>query len=94
MFCYTAIVNSYLDRVVVVETFDIFLSLCRCLDFINLMTYDFHGSWETVTGHVSPLYPDTVSNKPSCTIRLNDEITNIYLCVFLKKSAEVLHSVR
>ncbi|XP_076840029.1 acidic mammalian chitinase-like isoform X2 [Brachyhypopomus gauderio] len=26
------------------------------LDWISVMTYDFHGSWENVTGHSSPLY--------------------------------------
>uniref|UniRef100_A0A8C3XQN3 GH18 domain-containing protein n=1 Tax=Chelydra serpentina TaxID=8475 RepID=A0A8C3XQN3_CHESE len=29
--------------------------ISKALDFINLMTYDFHGSWENITGHVSPL---------------------------------------
>ncbi|RVE70894.1 hypothetical protein OJAV_G00068520 [Oryzias javanicus] len=30
--------------------------LAKYLDFINVMTYDFHGTWETVTGHYSPLF--------------------------------------
>jgi chitinase len=36
--------------------------LFRYLDFINIMTYDMHGSWDSVTGHSAPLYPGTVDD--------------------------------
>ncbi|CAG5131527.1 unnamed protein product [Candidula unifasciata] len=38
-------------------------AISQYLDWINLMTYDMHGSdWESVTGHNSPLYPHGSGN--------------------------------
>lgn len=34
----------------------VFSARTRHLDFINVMTFDFHGHWEGVIGHHSPLY--------------------------------------
>ncbi|WAQ95493.1 CHIA-like protein, partial [Mya arenaria] len=31
-------------------------NVARSLDFISIMTYDLHGSWDHMTGHNSPLY--------------------------------------
>ena len=31
-------------------------SLAQNLDWISVMTYDYHGYWDGKTGHVSPMY--------------------------------------
>ncbi|BFZ03281.1 hypothetical protein BsWGS_06320 [Bradybaena similaris] len=31
--------------------------ISKVFDYINLMSYDFYGAWDNVTGHVSPLFP-------------------------------------
>ncbi|XP_060930123.1 chitinase-3-like protein 2 [Limanda limanda] len=31
-------------------------NITKNLDFLNVLTYDFHGPWENVTGHHSPLF--------------------------------------
>ena len=30
--------------------------LSKYLDYINVMTYDYHGQWDKMTGHVAPMY--------------------------------------
>ena len=32
------------------------IAFCRNLDFVSIMTYDFHGAWDTNVEHHSPIY--------------------------------------
>lgn len=31
-------------------------AISKAVDFMSVMTYDYHGAWEKKTGHVSPLF--------------------------------------
>lgn len=31
-------------------------TMADCLDWIAVMTYDYHGQWDKKTGHVAPMY--------------------------------------
>ncbi|KAM6217122.1 oviduct-specific glycoprotein [Rhynchocyon petersi] len=48
-------------------SYDVHL-LGRCLDFINILSYDFHGPWENITGHNSPLFSRSEDPKSSAYV--------------------------
>lgn len=48
----------------------------RYLDFINLMAYDFAGSWDPVAGHQANLYP--CHGNPNCTPFNGDQAVRWY----------------
>ncbi|XP_074978228.1 acidic mammalian chitinase [Caretta caretta] len=39
--------------------------ISEAVDFLNLLTFDFHGSWQKVTGHVSPFLQGKENSKSS-----------------------------
>ncbi|XP_068171287.1 chitinase, acidic.1 [Antennarius striatus] len=45
------------------------------LDFINVMTYDYHGHWEAITGHNSPLFRSAVDAGTHFHHNINSSIT-------------------
>ncbi|XP_026329984.1 probable chitinase 10 isoform X2 [Hyposmocoma kahamanoa] len=55
-------------------------TLSENLDWISLMTYDYHGQWEKKTGHVAPMYVQEDANDQT----LNANFTVHY---WLKKGA-------
>ncbi|XP_056128867.1 acidic mammalian chitinase-like [Lampris incognitus] len=45
-------------------------------DFINVMTYDYHGHWDLVTGHNSPLYRSNVDSGSNAYHNINASISH------------------
>lgn len=45
------------------EAYDL-VALSKYVDFMTVMTFDYHGAWEPETGHVSPLYGSNSDKYP------------------------------
>lgn len=57
-------------------------AMSKAVDFFTVMTYDYHGAWEGMTGHVAPLKPHPPEkyahyNVVSMTIMLISSMINI-----------------
>lgn len=52
---------------VITEAYDL-AQLSNVVDFMTVMTYDYHGSWEPQTGHVSPLYGNAGDKYPQYNV--------------------------
>ena len=49
------------EKNTILNAYDI-VNIVPHLDFINVMSYDYHGSWDSKCGHNSPLYADEDSS--------------------------------
>ncbi|XP_072751718.1 probable chitinase 10 [Anoplolepis gracilipes] len=38
--------------------------ISRAVDFMSIMTYDYHGAWESTSGHIAPLFGSPGDNNP------------------------------
>lgn len=57
-------------------------TLSENLDWISLMTYDYHGQWEKKTGHVAPMYAqEDDSDQTFNAVSVNNVIFAIENCL-------------
>ena len=55
-------------------------TLGQYLDFINVMSYDFKGSWDSKTGHHSQLYQHSQDSKDyTNTVSVNSKSNYIWI---------------
>ena len=75
---------------VIDEAYDI-AALDKYVDYMSVMTYDYHGQWDKMTGHVAPMYQHSQDdNKYFNTVSTG---LNRYdkLCDFINHKTSELH---
>ncbi|KAJ3247107.1 hypothetical protein HDU78_005171 [Chytriomyces hyalinus] len=54
-------------------------AICQAMDFVNIMTYDIHGEWDTTTNHQAPLYDNTPVDEQSGIMTSVDYAVNYFI---------------
>lgn len=55
-------------------------TLSENLDWIAVMTYDYHGQWDKITGHVAPMYPHPDDSDVTFNAVSDNVFTSDVLC--------------
>lgn len=71
------------NKMVIDEGYDVPV-LARYLDWIGVMTYDYHGQWDKKTGHVAPLF-----YHPDDDVTYFNAVSNFKCIRLLKAPCEV-----
>ncbi len=61
------------DKIVGPVTFQDPQNYIQYLDWMNVMTYDFHGDWDTITGHLAALYPNPADPAATTPVDIKDK---------------------
>ena len=65
-------------------------TLAASLDWINIMTYDFHGPWDTSSGFVAPLYRDPNDTSANAATFNSDASVKLFLATGIAANKLVL----
>lgn len=65
------------EKNTILNAYDI-VNIVAHLDFINVMSYDYHGSWDSKCGHNSPLYAARGADEKDQTLTV-DWTIRLYL---------------
>lgn len=67
--------------------------IAKNLDWVAVMTYDFHGQWDKQTGHVAPLYLHPEDEVSFFNAVIHFFLQNPLVALFIFDFAELFHQL-
>ncbi|HHV74959.1 MAG TPA: glycoside hydrolase [Thermoanaerobacterium sp.] len=59
------------------------------VNWLNVMTYDMHGAWDSITNHQSPIYPNPVDPSPTSPIDIKNKYNTDFIMKYLRDTYKV-----
>ena len=59
--------------------------LSQYMDYVSIMTYDYHGQWDKQTGHVAPMYDHYANSDKAFNVVSAIRAIHIYITMGISK---------